>query len=59
MNSCTKGDAAKEMFCACVIDKLSNTVSTRDFARIAHTRKPIPRVTRAAKRATTACGGTA
>jgi nicotinate-nucleotide pyrophosphorylase len=53
-----QGDVAKQGYCACVIDKLSNTVSTRDFARIARTRKATPRVVSAIRRATAVCGGT-
>jgi hypothetical protein len=59
MRSCTQGNAAKENYCACVLDKLSNSVSTRDFARIARTGKAVPRVARAIRRATASCKGTA
>jgi hypothetical protein len=55
MRSCTQGNSAKKDFCGCVIDKLSNSVSTRDFARIARTGKAVPRVTSAIRRATAAC----
>jgi hypothetical protein len=58
MQSCTKGNAPKQDYCACVIDKLSNNVSTRDFARIARTGRAVPRVARAIRRATAACAGT-
>jgi hypothetical protein len=58
MRSCTQGKTAKQDYCACVIDKLSNSVSTRDFARIARTGKAVPRVARAIRQATTACAGT-
>jgi hypothetical protein len=58
MRSCTQGNAAKENYCACVIDKLSSSVSTRDFARIARTGKAVPRVARAIRRATASCKGT-
>jgi len=34
MQSCTKGDAKKRAYCGCTLDKLSNDVSTADFARI-------------------------
>jgi hypothetical protein len=57
MQSCTQGKAAKQNFCACVIDKLSDSVSTRDFARIAREGRAVPRVERAIKRATAACSG--
>jgi len=58
MSTCTQGNAAKENYCACVIDKLSESVSTRDFARIARTGRAVPRVARAIRRATAACAGT-
>jgi hypothetical protein len=58
MRSCTQGNTAKEDYCACVIDKLSNSVSTRDFARIARTGKAVPRVARAIRRATVSCART-
>jgi len=58
MRSCTQGNAAKENYCACVIDKLSHSVSTRDFAHIARTGRAVPRVQRAIRRATAACAGT-
>jgi hypothetical protein len=58
MGTCTQGNAAKENYCACVIDKLSESVSTRDFARIARTGRAVPRVARAIRRATAACAGT-
>jgi hypothetical protein len=58
MRSCMQGNAAKRDYCACVIDRLSNSVSTRDFARIARTGRAVPRVARAIRRATAACAGT-
>ena len=58
MRSCTQGNSAKEDYCACVIDKLSNSVSTRDFARIARTGRAVPRVARAIRRAASSCAGT-
>ena len=58
MRSCIKGNAAKDDYCACVIDKLSNSVSTLDFARIARTGTAVPRVARAIRRAAAACAGT-
>jgi hypothetical protein len=58
MRSCTRGKTAREDYCACVIDKLSNSVSTRDFARIARTGRAVPRVARAIERATASCAGT-
>ncbi len=57
MRSCTKSEPTRERLCACVIDELSNSVSSRDFARIAREGRAVPRVERAIKRATTACAG--
>jgi hypothetical protein len=54
MRSCTQGKKDREKLCACVIDKLSYTVSTRDFARV-RVGAAVPRVKRAAERATAAC----
>jgi hypothetical protein len=34
MNSCMAGDAKKEAYCGCTLDKLSNDVSVRDFAEV-------------------------
>jgi hypothetical protein len=34
MRSCVGGDEKKQEYCACTLDKLSNDVSTGDFARI-------------------------
>jgi hypothetical protein len=56
MRSCTRGGQAKEAYCACTLDKLSNTVSTQDFTRIgASGGKVSSRVRRAIKQASTAC----
>ena len=56
MRSCTRGDQAKQAYCACTLDKLSNTVSTQDFTRIGLSGgKVSPRVRRAIKQAATAC----
>jgi hypothetical protein len=56
MRSCTRSGQAKEAYCACTLDKLSNTVSTQDFTRIGLTGgKVTPRVRRAIKQAATAC----
>ena len=56
MRSCTRGGQAKEAYCACTLDKLSNTVSTQDFTRIGLSGgKVSPRVRRAIKQASTAC----
>jgi hypothetical protein len=56
MRSCTRGGQAKEAYCGCTLDKLSNTVSTQDFTRIGLTGgKVTPRVRRAIKQAASAC----
>jgi hypothetical protein len=55
MRSCTQGKPKLEALCACVIDKLSYSVSNRDFARILRVGKAVPRVRRATNRATAAC----
>ena len=56
MRSCTRGGQAKEAYCACTLDKLSDTVSTQDFTRIGLSGgKVSPRVRRAIKQAATAC----
>jgi hypothetical protein len=54
MQGCTQGKQARENLCACVIDKLSYTVSIRDFARVVAGRA-VPRVKEAASRAKTDC----
>jgi hypothetical protein len=56
MRSCTRGGQAKKAYCACTLDKLSNTVSTQDFTRIGLSGGKVPpRVRRAIKQATIAC----
>ena len=56
MRSCTRGGQVKRAYCACTLDKLSNTVSTQDFTRIGLSGgKVSPRVRRAIKQATIAC----
>ncbi|MFL5917211.1 MAG: hypothetical protein ACJ74X_00680 [Gaiellaceae bacterium] len=42
MRSCTQNGQVKEAYCACTLDKLSNTVSTGDFARIGLSGGKIP-----------------
>src|SRR5438093_1603426 len=42
MQSCTKNGTSKQAYCACTLDKLSNTVSTGDFARIGLSGGKIP-----------------
>ena len=54
MQGCTQGKQARENLCACVIDKLSYTVSIRDFARVLAGRA-VPRVKEATNRAKAAC----
>jgi hypothetical protein len=57
MRSCTRGDSAKRAYCACTLDRLSNNVSTRDFARIGLSGGKVPpRIRRLIRRATAACG---
>jgi hypothetical protein len=34
MRSCTNGDKAKNAYCACTLDKLSNDVSVQDFVKV-------------------------
>ena len=56
MRSCTRSGQAKKVYCACTLDKLSNTVSTQDFTRIGLSGGKVPtRVRRAIKQATIAC----
>jgi hypothetical protein len=57
MQSCAGVDkAAKEAYCACTLDKLSNNVSTRDFARIGLSRGKVPpRIRRLIRQAAGAC----
>jgi len=56
MRSCTRGDTAKQAYCACTLDKLSNNVSTRDFPRIGLSGGKVPpRIRRLIRRATVAC----
>jgi hypothetical protein len=56
MRSCTRSGQAKQAYCACTLDKLSNTVSTRDFTRIGLSGGKVPsRVRRAIKQASAAC----
>jgi len=56
MRSCTRGDTAKQAYCACTLDKLSSNVSTRDFARIGRSGGTVPaRIRRLIRRAAAAC----
>jgi hypothetical protein len=34
MASCTTGGVARQAYCACTLDKLSNNVSVKDFSRV-------------------------
>jgi hypothetical protein len=54
MRTCTHGKPARNSLCACVIDKLSYSVSNRDFARVLVGRE-VARVKRATRRAAAAC----
>jgi len=45
MKSCVAGgNAKKRAYCACTLDKLSNNVSTRDFAEIGLSKTIPPRI---------------
>ena len=56
MESCLKSSSVTQAYCACTLDKLSNTVSTADFARIGLAGGHIPpRVRRLIRRAALAC----
>ena len=55
MRSCTKNNVT-QAYCACTLDKLSNTVSTADFARIGLSGGRIPsRMRVLIRRAAIAC----
>lgn len=56
MQSCVSGDAKKEAYCGCTLDKLSNDVSVQDFARVGLSGgKLTPRINRLIRRAAVAC----
>jgi Lhr-like helicase len=57
MRTCTGGDAGKQAYCACTLDRLSNNVSTRDFTRIGRSGTKVlpPRINRFIRRAARAC----
>lgn len=56
MQSCLKSSSVTQAYCACTLDKLSNTVSTADFARIGLSGGHIPpRVRKLIRRAALAC----
>jgi hypothetical protein len=55
MRSCMKSNVT-QAYCACTLDKLSNTVSTADFARIGLSGGRIPpRIRRLIRKAAVAC----
>jgi Lhr-like helicase len=60
MRSCTKGDAGRQAYCACTLDRLSNHLSTADFTRIGRSaaKVPPPRIRRIIQRAALACAHT-
>ena len=56
MQSCLKSSSVSQAYCACTLDKLSNTVSTADFARIGLSGGHIPpRMRRLIRHAAVAC----
>ena len=56
MDSCTNNGAVKAAYCACTLDKLSNDVSTQDFAKIGLSGGTIPpRIRSLIKRAALDC----
>jgi hypothetical protein len=56
MRSCLKNGSVTSAYCACTLDRLSNNVSTGDFARIGLSGGHIPpRVRRLITRAAVAC----
>jgi hypothetical protein len=56
MKSCTSGIKKREAYCGCTLDKLSNTVSVQDFARIGLSGgKLTPRIQRLIRNAAVAC----
>jgi hypothetical protein len=56
MQSCLKNNSVTQPYCACTLDKLSDTVSTADFARIGLSGGRIPpHVRRLIRRAAIAC----
>jgi hypothetical protein len=56
MRSCLKNRSVTQAYCGCTLDKLSNNVSTSDFARIGLSGGHIPpRIRRFIRRAAVAC----
>jgi hypothetical protein len=56
MKSCTNGIKKRQAYCGCTLDKLSNTVSTQDFARIGLSGGKLgPRIQRLIRNAAVGC----
>jgi hypothetical protein len=56
MGSCTRGDVTRQAYCGCTLDKLSNNVSVRAFARIGLSGGKLPpRIRRLIKQAAIDC----
>jgi hypothetical protein len=56
MKSCTKNGVVKRAYCACTLDKLSNSLSTDDFTRIGKSGGTVPpHIRRLIKQAALAC----
>ena len=56
MNSCVAGGGAKKRaYCACTLDKLSNNVSTQDFAEIGLSKTIPPRIKKFMTKAVADC----
>jgi hypothetical protein len=56
MKSCVAGGGAKKRaYCACTLDKLSNDVSTQDFAEIGLSKTIPPRIKKLMTRAVADC----
>jgi hypothetical protein len=56
MQSCLRSSSVTQAYCACTLDKLSNSVSTADFARIGLAGGHIPpRIRKLIRRAAVAC----
>jgi hypothetical protein len=56
MKSCTNGIKKREAYCGCTLDKLSDTVSVQDFARIGLSGGKLPpRIQRLIRNAAVAC----
>ena len=56
MQSCTSGDAGKQAYCGCTLDKLSNDVSVQDFVRVGLSGGKLPpRIQRLINQAAASC----